>query len=66
MQHRLLAMLASATAPSSVRSLMVDGGMPPSQLVQTLHLLADAKLITMVSGTDDDSVQITDLGRKLS
>jgi DNA-binding MarR family transcriptional regulator len=62
----VLRKLSAGDEAVSIKTLIGQLDMPPSQLVQTLKMLNDAKLVEMERVGSDERVSLTGLGRSLA
>ncbi|HKR23709.1 MAG TPA: hypothetical protein VJS15_00480 [Allosphingosinicella sp.] len=62
----ILKTLMISTGPVAIKALLPILGLPPSLLIKTLDSLKEARLVEDSSTATDESVSITDLGRKIA
>lgn len=65
-EKKMLLFLATQTKPVSVRELLSNLAIPPSSVIMAIHHLSDAKLVNFAQGVEDESVSLTDLGRRVA
>ncbi len=65
-QDRILSLLTTEEKPLSLRSLIDHLSLSPSLAVRMIETLQQANLVSMSSGSSEECVEITDLGRRLA
>ncbi len=65
-ERTILGFLLSQSGPVSVREMLGVMNIPPSLAVEALKRLADAKLVDVKRVENDDSVVLSDLGRRVA